>query len=63
MWAVAGSALLFLALLGCVVARAGSASVSKAAWRVAFWGTLAMALTTSVGALFGVATTYAFSGG
>ena len=55
MWAVAGSALLFLALLGGVAARAGGASVAKAAWRVTFWGALAMALTAGVGALFGVA--------
>ena len=55
MWAVAGSALLFLALLGGVAARAGGASVAKAALRVTFWGALAMALTAGVGALFGVA--------
>jgi VIT1/CCC1 family predicted Fe2+/Mn2+ transporter len=54
MWAVSGSALLFLALLGAVAARVGGASVSKAAARVSFWGALAMALTTGVGTLFGV---------
>ena len=56
MWAVAGSSLLFLALLGAVAARTGGASVAKAATRVTFWGALAMALTAGVGALFGVAT-------
>ena len=55
MWAVAGSSLLFLALLGTVAAGAGGASVVKAAARVTFWGALAMALTAGVGALFGVA--------
>ena len=54
MWTVAGSSLLFLALLGSLAARAGGASVITAAARVTFWGTLAMALTFGVGALFGV---------
>jgi VIT1/CCC1 family predicted Fe2+/Mn2+ transporter len=54
MWVVSGSALLFLALLGGLSARIGGASVPKAAARVTFWGALAMALTTGVGALFGV---------
>jgi VIT1/CCC1 family predicted Fe2+/Mn2+ transporter len=54
MWAVSGSSLLFLALLGCLAARAGGASVMTAAARVTFWGALAMALTAGVGALFGV---------
>ena len=55
MWAVSCSALLFLALLGALAARAGGASVITAAARVTFWGALAMALTAGVGALFGVA--------
>jgi len=55
LWAVAGSALVFLALLGSLAARAGGASVLTAATRVTFWGALAMALTAGVGALFGVA--------
>ena len=54
MWAVSGSSLLFLALLGSLAARAGGASVINAAARVTFWGALAMALTAGVGALFGV---------
>ena len=54
-WSVAGSSLLFLALLGSLAARAGGASVMTAAARVTFWGALAMALTAGVGALFGVA--------
>jgi len=55
LWAVAGSSLVFLALLGSLAARAGGASVLTAATRVTFWGALAMALTAGVGALFGVA--------
>lgn len=55
MWAVSGSSLLFLALLGSVAARAGGASVTTSAARVTFWGALAMAITAGIGALFGVA--------
>jgi VIT1/CCC1 family predicted Fe2+/Mn2+ transporter len=54
MWAVSGSSLVFLALLGSLAARLGGASVMTAAVRVTFWGALAMALTAGVGALFGV---------
>ena len=54
MWAVSISSLLFLALLGSLAARAGGASVITAAARVTFWGALAMAITSGVGALFGV---------
>lgn len=54
-WSVAGSSLLFLALLGSLAARAGGASVFTAAVRVTFWGALAMALTAGVGVLYGVA--------
>ncbi len=53
MASVAGSSLVFLALLGCVAARAGGASMVVSASRVTFWGALAMALTAGVGALFG----------
>ncbi|MGA6825993.1 VIT1/CCC1 transporter family protein [Nitrospira sp. NS4] len=55
MWAVSGSSLVFLALLGAIAARTGGAPVLTAAARVTFWGALAMALTAGVGALFGVA--------
>jgi len=53
---VAGACLPLLAALGAVAARAGGASMLTGAARVAFWGTLAMALTAGVGRLFGVAT-------
>ena len=54
LWTVAGSSLLFLALLGSLAARVGGASVMTAAVRVTFWGALAMALTAGVGTLYRV---------
>ena len=53
--AVAGGSLVFLAGLGALAARTGGAPVIAGAWRVTFWGALAMALTAGVGALFGAA--------
>lgn len=53
MWAVAGSSLVFLALLGGLAAIAGGAPVVAAATRVALWSALAMALTAAVGWWFG----------
>lgn len=53
--AVAGGSLVFLAGLGALAARTGGAPVIASAWRVTFWGALAMALTAGVGALFGTA--------
>jgi VIT1/CCC1 family predicted Fe2+/Mn2+ transporter len=50
---VAGTSLVFLALLGGLAARAGGAGVTMGAIRVTFWGALAMTLTAGVGALFG----------
>jgi len=50
---VSGTSLAFLALLGAVAARVGGAAVAMGAWRVTFWGALAMAITAGVGALFG----------
>lgn len=52
---VAGTSLVFLALLGGLAAFVGGASAARGALRVTFWGTLAMALTAGVGALFGAA--------
>lgn len=51
---VAGSSLVFLALLGGLAAYAGGAPISVGVARVTFWGVLAMALTAAVGRLFGV---------
>ena len=50
---VAGSSLVFLAILGSLAAFVGGASATRGAARVTFWGALAMALTAGVGALFG----------
>lgn len=50
---VSATSLLFLALLGGVAARVGGAGVWTGAWRVTFWGALAMAVTAGVGSLFG----------
>jgi VIT1/CCC1 family predicted Fe2+/Mn2+ transporter len=52
---VAVTSLLFLAILGGLAAWAGGAAVAVGAFRVAFWGALAMAVTAGVGALFGTA--------
>ena len=52
---VAGTSLVFLALLGVLAARVGGAGLAVGAMRVAFWGALAMGLTAGVGALFGAA--------
>jgi vacuolar iron transporter family protein len=51
--AVPATALVFLALLGAVAARAGGATILIAAARVTFWGALAMAATAGIGELFG----------
>jgi VIT1/CCC1 family predicted Fe2+/Mn2+ transporter len=50
---VSGTSIVFLAVLGAVAARAGGAGMLVGAWRVTFWGALAMAITAGVGALFG----------
>ncbi len=50
---VALTSLVFLALLGVMAARAGGAGLVAGAWRVTFWGALAMAITAGTGALFG----------
>lgn len=50
---VFGNALIFLVVLGVLAARVGGAPILKSAFRVAFWGALAMGLTAAVGALFG----------
>ena len=50
---VAGSALVFLALLGGLSARAGGAPVVRASARVTLWGALAMGVTAAIGAVVG----------
>jgi VIT1/CCC1 family predicted Fe2+/Mn2+ transporter len=48
--------LVLLAILGALAARAGGADMLKGSLRVTFWGALALAVTASVGTLFGIAT-------
>ena len=50
---VSVTVLLFLAGLGAVSASVGGAGMARGAWRVAFWGALAMGVTAGAGALFG----------
>ena len=52
---VAGTSLLFLALLGALAAWAGGARVILGAIRVMVWGALAMGITAGAGVLFGTA--------
>ncbi|EKM99869.1 VIT family protein [Acidocella sp. MX-AZ02] len=55
-WLMGGiglGALLCLAVLGAIGAKAGGAPVLKPALRVTFWGILAMAATVGIGKLFG----------
>ena len=52
-YAVAGTSLLLLALLGALAAHAGGANIWKGALRVTFWGALAMLVTAVIGAAFG----------
>jgi len=53
---VAVSGLVGLAALGAFGATLGGAPVGRSIARVIFWGALAMAITASIGRLFGVAT-------
>jgi len=50
---VSVSSLVLLALLGGLAARAGGAGVMIGAFRVTFWGGLAMAVTAGIGWIFG----------
>ncbi len=49
---VAATSLLFLVILGGLAAYTGAAGIVKGIARVAFWGALAMAVTSGVGMLF-----------
>lgn len=51
--AISSASLFFLTLLGIISAWVGGSSIFKGAFRVAFWGALAMGLTAGVGSLFG----------
>jgi VIT1/CCC1 family predicted Fe2+/Mn2+ transporter len=50
---VTAASLIFLTLLGMLAAYSGGAGIIKGAFRVAFWGALAMGLTAAVGSVFG----------
>ncbi|TCV96078.1 VIT1/CCC1 family predicted Fe2+/Mn2+ transporter [Luteibacter rhizovicinus] len=52
---VVGVSLLALLGLGALSARLGGASMLRGATRIGFWGAAAMAATSAVGALFGIA--------
>ncbi len=52
---VSATSLIFLALLGCTAAKVGGANMLTGAWRVTFWGALAMLITAGIGAMFGAA--------
>lgn len=49
------SSIIFLGLLGIMSALAGGAHVGRSTGRIVFWGVLAMAVTSGIGALFGIA--------
>lgn len=53
-FALYGSSIIFLGILGAVAAKAGGSPIEKAVVRIIFWGTLAMGLTALVGYIFGV---------
>jgi VIT1/CCC1 family predicted Fe2+/Mn2+ transporter len=52
MW-ISATSLIFLAVLGVVAAQVGGANIWVSAWRVTFWGALALGITAGVGKLFG----------
>jgi vacuolar iron transporter family protein len=52
-WTVSIACLIGLAALGAVGARAGGSGILRPTFRVTFWGTLAMAATSTVGAMVG----------
>lgn len=54
-WLVAAATVAGLTILGTLSAWAGGSSLWKGAMRVTFWGIVAMAVTSLVGWLFGVA--------
>ncbi|MEO7456554.1 MAG: VIT family protein [Gemmatimonadaceae bacterium] len=52
---VSSTALLLLLALGAIAARVGGAPIGRGAWRVGFWGALAMGISALAGRLFGAA--------
>jgi vacuolar iron transporter family protein len=54
---VSATALVFLLALGILAARVGGANIWLGAFRVGFWGALAMSATAAIGMLFNVTVT------
>ena len=52
--AIYGASLIFLIALGAIGARTGGAPAGAGAFRVGFWGAIAMAVTAGIGTLFHV---------
>jgi len=50
---VAATSLILLTLLGGLAAYAGGANIVRGAWRISFWGMLAMGVTAGVGKIVG----------
>lgn len=50
-----GFAIIFLATLGALAAKAGGSSMKTAVLRITFWGTIAMGATALIGNLFDIA--------
>lgn len=53
-YALYGSSIIFLTILGIIAAKTGGSGILKAIVRITVWGTLAMGLTALAGYLFGV---------
>lgn len=51
---ITGTALLFLAMMGVLAAKISAVNPWVSAFRITFWGALALAVTAGVGTLFGV---------
>jgi len=47
-------AIVFLAILGIIAAKAGGSNIWKAIFRITFWGTIAMGITALIGYLFDI---------
>lgn len=52
-YSLGAATLICLFVLGVIAAKVGGANILKSAFRVVFWGALAMALTAGVGNIFG----------
>lgn len=53
-YALYGSSIFFLIILGTLAAKTGGSNIPKAILRITFWGTIAMGLTALVGHFFDV---------